>query len=164
MSAPSPRLRLLVCGNADRGDDGAALSAVAHVLPRLDPNVLRQLEVRRCVQLDATDVIDVGTEEACLILDTVVGVSAGSIVDLGFDDLADRATVAPRSSHALPIDETLGVARAIRGALPPGSFIGIGGKWFGFGEVRSRALRDGMAAFEQAVEAAILRYTAPMLV
>jgi hydrogenase maturation protease len=164
MTIPPPRLRLLVCGSADRGDDGAALSAVAHVLPRLDPHVLEQLEVRRCVQLDATDVIDVGTHEACLILDTVVGVNAGSVVDLGFDDLADRGAVAPRSSHALPIDQTLGVARAIRGALPDGRFVGIGGKWFGFGVVRSRALRAGMAAFEQAVEAAILRYTAPVVV
>ena len=164
MTVPPPRLRLLVCGSADRGDDGAALSAVAHVLPRLDPRILGQLEVRRCVQLDATDVIDVGDDEACLILDTVVGVNAGIVVELGFDDLADRGAVAPRSSHALPIDQTLGIARAIRGALPRGRFVGIGGKWFGFGAVRSRALRDGMAAFEQAVEAAILRYTAPMLV
>ena len=28
-----PSVRLLVCGNADRGDDGAALSAVATLLP-----------------------------------------------------------------------------------------------------------------------------------
>ena len=164
MTVPPPRLRLLVCGSADRGDDGAALSAVAHVLPRLDPRVLEQLEVRRCVQLDAADVIDVANDEACLILDTVVGVAAGSVVELGFDDLADRAAVAPRSSHALPIDQTLGVARAIRGVLPQGRFVGIGGKWFGFGPVRSRALRDGMAGFEHAVEAAILRYTASVVV
>ena len=162
MNAPAPTLRLLVCGSADRGDDGAALCAVAHLLPRLDDAVRQQLEVRRCVQLDATDLIDVGDGEACLVLDTVVGVEAGSVVELRLDDLADRPTVAPRSSHALPIDQTLGIARAVRGALPPGSFVGIGGKWFGFGDVRSRALRDGMAAFELAIEAAIRRLTLPV--
>jgi len=164
VTAPAPTLRLLVCGSADRGDDGAALRAVAHLLPRLDDGVRQQLEVRRCVQLDATDLIDVADGEACLVLDTVVGIEPGSVVELSLDALADRPTVAPRSSHALPIDQTLGVARAVRGELPPGSFVGIGGKWFGFGDVRSRSLRDGMAAFEQAVEAAIRRYTAPMLV
>ena len=164
MTAPAPTLRLLVCGSADRGDDGAALRAVAHLLPRLDDGVRQQLEVRRCVQLDATDLIDVADGEACLVLDTVVGIEPGSVVELSLDALADRPTVAPRSSHALPIDQTLGVARAVRGELPPGSFVGIGGKWFGFGDVRSRSLRDGMSAFEQAIEAAILRYTAPVVV
>jgi hydrogenase maturation protease len=164
VTAPAPTLRLLVCGSADRGDDGAALRAVAHLLPRLDDDVRRQLEVRRCVQLDATDLIDVADGERCLVLDTVVGIEPGSVVELSLDALADRPTVAPRSSHALPIDQTLGVARAVRGELPPGSFVGIGGKWFGFGDVRSRSLRDGMAAFEQAIEAAILRYTAPVVV
>ena len=159
MNAPAPRLRLLVCGSADRGDDGAALRAVAHLLPKLDEQVRRQLEVRRCVQLDATDLIEVSDGEACLVLDTVIGIQPGSIVELGLDDLADRPTVAPRSSHALPIDQTLGIARAVRGVLPPGSFLGIGGKWFGFGDVRSRALRGGMAAYEQAIESAIRRFT-----
>ena len=103
MSIPAPRLRLLVCGSADRGDDGAALRAVAHVLPTLDDDVRRQLEVRRCVQLDATDLIEVSDGEACLVLDTVVGIQPGSVVELGLDDLADRPTIAARSSHALSI-------------------------------------------------------------
>jgi hydrogenase maturation protease len=161
VNAPAPTLRLLVCGSADRGDDGAALCAVAHLLPRLDEQIRQCLEVRRCVQLDPTDLIDVAPRESCLVLDTVVGVEPGDVVELGLDDLADRPTVAPRSSHALPIDQTLGIARAIRGGLPRGAFLGIGGKWFGFGDVRSRALRAGMAAYEQAIEAAIRDLAAP---
>jgi hydrogenase maturation protease len=162
MTAPAPILRLLVCGSADRGDDGAALNAVAHVLPRLALDVRQQLEVRRCVQLDPIDVISIAAGEACLVLDTVVGVVPGEVVALDLDDLADRPTVAPRSSHALPIDQTLGIARACRGGLPRGMFVGIGGKWFGFGQTRSRALRDGMVAFESVIEAAILNLTAPV--
>jgi hydrogenase maturation protease len=155
MNAPAPTLRLLVCGNADRGDDGAALCAVAHVLPRLEPTVSRQLEVRRCSQLDATDLIDVGPGEACLVLDTVVGVEPGEVIALSLEELTMRATITPRSSHALPIGQVLGIASAVRGGLPVGRFIGIGGKWFGFGDVRSRALRDGLPAYERAIESAI---------
>ncbi len=155
MNAPVPVLRLLVCGNGDRGDDGAALGAVAHVLPRLDAALRSRLEVRRCRQLDPIDLIDVGDDKACLILDTVIGVDAGEVVQLSLDDLADRAPFAPRSSHALPIGQVLGIARSVRGSLPPGLFVGIGGKWFGFGEVRSRALREGMPRFEEAIAAAI---------
>lgn len=161
MTAPAPSLRLLVCGSADRGDDGAALQAVAHVLPRLEPDIRARLEVRRCIQLDAADVIEVAEGEACLVLDTVVGVEPGAVVELALDDLADWATIAPRSSHALPIDQVLGIARAVRGGLPTGRFVGIGGKWFGFGQVRSRALRDGMPAFEVIIESAIVELAQP---
>ena len=47
MNAPAPSIRLLVCGSADRGDDGAAVHAVAHLLPRLEAGLRRQLEIRR---------------------------------------------------------------------------------------------------------------------
>ena len=156
MSLPTPVLRLLVCGNADRGDDGAPMCAVAHVLPQLDLATRQRLEVRRCAQLDATDLIDVAPGEACLILDTVVGIEPGAVVELTLDELATRATIAPRSSHALPIMQVLGIAREVRdGGLPIGAFVGIGGKWFGFGVVRSRALREGMPAYERAITSAI---------
>ena len=155
MSAPAPTLRVLVCGSADRGDDGAALSAIAHVLPQLGPDLGRRLEVRRCLQLDSTDLIDVRPDEACLVLDTVVGVEAGQVVEMPLEDLIGDGAMSPRSSHALPIQQVAGIALAVRGSLPRGLFVGIGGKWFGYGTTRSRALRDGMPAFEQAVRAAI---------
>lgn len=155
MNAPVPTLRVLVCGSADRGDDGAALSAIAHVLPLLDHAICQRLEVRRCAQLDAADLIDVRPGEACLVLDTVIGVNAGSIVEMPLDALAHDSAISPRSSHALPIQQVAGIAEAVRGSLPPGLFVGIGGKWFGFGTTRSRALREGMPAFERAVRAAI---------
>lgn len=155
MTLAAPTIRVLVCGSADRGDDGAALYAVAHVLPRLSPALRQRVEVRRCEQLDAADLIDVAEGEACLVLDTVVGVEPGSVVRIPLDELTRLEDAAPRSSHALPISQVLGIAEAIRGQLPRGLLVGIGGKWFGFGETRSRALRDGMAAFEQTAEQAI---------
>ena len=161
MTLPAPTVLVLVCGSADRGDDGAALCAVAHVLPRLDPILRQRVEVRRCPQLDAADLIDVADGEACLVLDTVVGVPAGSIVEIPLEELSRMDDAAPRSSHALPISQVLGIAEAIRGGLPRGRLVGIGGKWFGFGETRSRALRDGMAAFEHATALAIEELSQP---
>jgi hydrogenase maturation protease len=162
MNVPAPSIRLLVCGSADRGDDGAAVNAVAHLLPRLQPDLRQRLEVRRCPQLDAVDLIDVAPGEACVVLDTVVGVPPGEVVEIPLDELASRDTIAPRSSHALPIEQVLGITMAVRGTLPTGSFVGIGGKWFGFGNLQSRALRQGMPAFERAAEAAILRLAQPV--
>jgi hydrogenase maturation protease len=162
MSLAAPTIRVLVCGSADRGDDGAALCAVAHVLPRLEPRLRQRVEVRRCEQLDAADLIDVAEGEACLVLDTVVGVAPGAVVEIPLDELTRLEDAAPRSSHALPIAQVLGIAEAIRGQLPRGLLVGIGGKWFGFGETRSRALREGMAAFEQAVEQAIQELSQPL--
>ncbi|HET7182221.1 MAG TPA: hypothetical protein VFI15_08330 [Candidatus Limnocylindrales bacterium] len=162
MHAPTPTIRLLVCGSADRGDDGAAVHAVAHLLPRLDAELLQRLEVRRCPQLDAVDLIDVAPGEGCVVLDTVVGVEPGEVVEIPLDELVTRDGIAPRSSHALPIEQVLGITMAIRGTVPAGTFVGIGGKWFGFGQIQSRALRQGMPEFERAAEAAILGLAHPV--
>jgi hydrogenase maturation protease len=162
MTLPAPTVRVLVCGSADRSDDGAALCAVAHILPQLEPALRQRVEVRRCPQLDAADLIDVADGEACLVLDTVVGVEPGIVVQIPLDELTRLEDAAPRSSHALPISQVLGIAEAIRGQLPRGRLVGIGGKWFGFGETRSRAVRDGMAAFEQAAALAIQELSQPI--
>ena len=156
MTLPPPTVRLLVCGSADRGDDGAPLLAVAHLLPSLDAPTRERLEVRRCPQLDSSDIADVAQDEACLLLDVVIGIAPGTVVTLALPDLGlGRAGISPRSSQPLPINEVLDDAALIRGCLPPGAFVGIGGVWFGFGEVQSRVVRAGLPRFEAAIEAAI---------
>ena len=162
MNLAAPSVRVLVCGSGDRGDDGAALNAVAHVLPRLEADLRQRVEIRRCPQLDAADLIDVADGEACLVLDTVIGVEPGSIVEISLDELLRMEAAAPRSSHAMPIVQVLGIAEAVRGQLPRGLLVGIGGKWFGFGQTRSRALRGGMDAFESAIESAIRELAEPV--
>jgi len=156
MSMRAPELRILVCGTADRGDDGAALAAISHVLPEL-PDALRcRLEIRRCRQLDVTDLIDIGPGEAVIVVDTVVGVAPGQVTTIPLEQLARHPSgVAPRSSHALSIDDALVIAEVVRGSLPSGVFVGIGGKWFGYGERYSRAVRAGLPDFATAIRAAI---------
>jgi hydrogenase maturation protease len=156
MTIPAPTIRLLVCGSADRGDDGAPLLAVARLLPGLEAGIREHLEVRRCPQLDVNDIIDVPAGVACIVLDTVVGIEPGAVVTMSLPELAARAgNVTPRSSHALPIDQVLGIAEAVRGELPPGSFVGIGGHWFGFGSIQSRVVRAALPKLRKAVAEAI---------
>jgi hydrogenase maturation protease len=158
MTLPAPSVRLLICGAADRGDDGAALTAIARLLPTLDPATRERLEVRRCLQLDPLDLIDVAADQSCLVIDTVLGIEPGSVVAIPLEDLSSRASaVTPRSSHALPIQQVLGIAEAIRGTLPAGTFVGIGGKWFGFGERHSRAVTAGMGELQSTIEAELAR-------
>jgi hydrogenase maturation protease len=165
MNAPLPAVRLLVCGNADRGDDGAALAAVAHFLPRLEDAIRHRIEIRRCSQLDPNDIIEVPPGQACIVVDTVVGVDAGTVVTIALADLAcDGHGLTPRSSHALSIAQVLGVAAAVRGTLPPGVLVGIGGRRFGFGGRRSRAVTLGMRAFERATEGEVRRLASAALV
>jgi hypothetical protein len=89
-------------------------------------------------------------------------VPAGRVVTLALETLAKRhGKVAPRSSHALPIDQVLGIAAGVRGSLPEGVFVGIGGKWFGFGDLLSRAVRCAIPELEQAAEREIVRLVGP---
>jgi hydrogenase maturation protease len=161
MTLPAPSVRLLICGAADRGDDGAALTAIARLLPTLDAATLERLEVRRCLQLDPLDLIDVAEDQSCLVIDTVVGIEPGSSIAIPLEELASRASaVTPRSSHALPIEQVLGIADAVRGGLPRGTFVGIGGKRFGFGSSHSRAVTAGMGALQAAIETELARLLA----
>jgi hydrogenase maturation protease len=151
-----PTVRLIVCGAADRGDDGAPLAAVAHLLPTLEPAVREHLEVRRCPQLDVADLLDLGPGASCVIVDAVVGVEPGAVVTLTLEALAARGDgPIPRSSHALPFDQVLGTAAAIRGRALDGAFVGVGGLWFGFGNIQSRAVRNALPELATAIGAAI---------
>jgi hydrogenase maturation protease len=160
MTLAPASVRLLVCGTADRGDDGAALAAVAHLLPTLALEICERLEVRRCSQLDPSDIIDVRPGTACLIVDAAVGLVPGTVVTMPLSELAARPVgVSPRSSHALPVDQVIALAETIRGTLPLGSFVGIGAKWFDYGPRFSRAVRAGLPDLEAAILSELIRMT-----
>lgn len=156
-----PLVRLLVCGNADRGDDGAALSAVATLLPALPAAMLERLEVRRCGHLRPEDLLDVRAGEVCILVDAAMGIAPGHVVTVPLRTVTgDMSTPTPRSSHELPIDGVLEEARARRpGGLPEGSFVGIGGRRFGYGRPLSRSVRLNMHAFQEAIAAELARVT-----
>lgn len=154
-----PSVRLLVCGNADRGDDGAALSAIATLLPTLPAPLLERIEVRRCGELRVEDLLEVSQGEVAIIVDAAVGIPPGHVVAIPLDDIAPAAgSPAPRSSHELPIDQVLSLAATLRtGGLPAGSFIGIGGRRFGYGRPLSRSVRLAMPGFQRMIASELAR-------
>jgi hydrogenase maturation protease len=156
-----PSVRLLVCGNADRGDDGAALSAVATLLPSLPAAMLERLEVRRCGHLRPEDLLDVRPGEVCILVDAAMGLAPGHVVTMPLGTVTgDTTTPTPRSSHERPIDGVLDEARERRpGGLPEGTFVGIGGRRFGYGRPLSRSVRLNMHAFQEAITSELARVT-----
>ena len=156
-----PSVRLLVCGNADRGDDGAALSAVATLLPSLPTALLERLEVRRCGHLRVEDLTDVPAGEIAVVVDAAVGIPPGHVVTMSISRIvAEPGTPTPRSSHELPIEQVLGLAQVMRpGGLPDGTFVGIGGRRFGYGRPLSRSVRLNMGTFQAAIQAKLERLT-----
>lgn len=156
-----PSIRMFVCGSADRGDDGAALAAVASLLPTLPRAVLEKVEVRRCAQLGVDDLVDLPPDMTAVVVDAAVGIAPGQVVVLSLERVAgQRAGPAPHSSHALPPDVTIRLAGDLRGAVPEGTFIGIGGRSFAFGRPLSRPVRSGLGAFRRALRAELTRLAA----
>ena len=158
--SPAPRpVRLLVCGNPDRGDDGAPLEAVAGLLPGLPPHLLADLDIRRCEQLEIEDLIELPDGSACVIVDAAVGIAPGSVVTIPLTEVPARDAAAgpvPRSSHVLPIGQLVAIAEIMRGAPLDGSLVAVGGGAFGFGPGLGRSVRRALPAFQDAIEAALV--------
>ncbi len=152
------RVRLLVCGNGERGDDGAALAAVAGLLGDLPADLLAVLEVRRCEGLQLEDLLDLPDGMACVIVDAALGLAPGTIATIPLEDLPDRDAAfgpVPRSSHVLPIGQLVAIAAVMRGPVD-GTFVAIGGRSFGFGRGLGRSVRAGLPAYRAAIEAALV--------
>jgi hydrogenase maturation protease len=147
-----PRVRVVVCGNVDRGDDGVALAAVASLLPTLPRTLLGRLEVRRRLELRVEDLVDVPEDVSCLILDAVAGIEPGTVVRMTLEDLERRPAFTPRSSHQLPIDLVVGLASILREGPLGGTFVGLAGHGFGYGRALSEIARAAMPAYRAAIE------------
>lgn len=157
---PPPVVRLVVCGNADRGDDGVALAAAATMLPELPPDLAPKLEVRRSPELRTEDLIDLPEGVRVLIIDAVVGLPPGDIVRMPLGELVAHPAFTPRSSHQLPIDLVVGLAGVIRRAPIPGVFVGLAGHRFGYGTPLSKSARNALPAFRAAIVDELVRLTA----
>ncbi len=158
MTGPRP-VRLLVCGNAERGDDGAALAAVTGLLAGLPAHLLADLEVRPCESIQLEDLLELPDDSACVIVDAALGLTPGMVVTIALTDVPARdARTGPvaRSSHVLPIGQIVAMAEVMRGRRLDGSLVAIGGDSFGFGPGLGRAVNDALPVFRAAIEAALI--------
>jgi hydrogenase maturation protease len=154
---------LVVCGERERGDDAAGPIAV----DALPSRVLRGCKVQRAAALDVQTLLDVPPEAACVLVDAAVGIEPGAVVVLPIERLGRRARgpgvssgASPRSSHELPVDQVLGLARIVRDRLPDGSFVGVGAASAGFGAPLSPAVEAALPAFRAAIAVEIERLAA----
>ncbi len=148
------RVEILACGSPDRGDDGASLAAVTRLADSLPADV----RIRIVGQLDIDDLLAVPRGAGAIVVDTAVGIDPGWIVEIPFSGLAGRESgIRPRSSHALSIPETIGVASMIRGRPLEGIVVAIGGVDFGLGDSLSWPVLAGLDAFTMAIADAVRR-------
>jgi hydrogenase maturation protease len=151
---PTIRVEVLACGAPDRGDDAASVIAVGRLADLLPDDV----RTRLVGQLDIDDLLAVPAGAGAVVVDTAVGVDPGWIVEIPFSGLAGRESgIRPRSSHALSIPETIGVASIIRGRPLQGIVVAIGGIDFGLGEALSWPVTAAMDALVLAITDAVDR-------
>jgi hydrogenase maturation protease len=156
-AVPTTVVEVLACGAPERGDDGAAVIAVGRLADLLPDDV----RTRIVGQLDIDDLLAVPPGAGAIVVDTAVGLDPGWIVQIPFSGLAGRESgIRPRSSHALSIPETIGVASIIRGRPLQGMVVAIGGVDFGLGEALSWPVAAAMDAFVLAVADAVGRVRA----
>ncbi|MFV2063689.1 MAG: hydrogenase maturation protease [Chloroflexota bacterium] len=117
------RVVLVACGRPERGDDYVGARAVE----RLTPETREMVDVRIVTALGPESLVELPADVAVLIVDAVVGVEPGQIVDV---DLANLATLSGRASttstHQLPLDQVVGLAGLLRERPLEGRFLGVG--------------------------------------
>lgn len=154
------RVEVLACGAPDRGDDGAAIAALAD----LEGGLPADVSVRLVGQLDIDDLLAVPPGAGAVVVDTAVGIDPGWVVEIRFIGSAGRASgIHARSSDALSRPATVGVASMIRGRPLAGIIVAIGGTSFGPGEALSWPVATGLSAFRLAIADAIDRVRAQVL-
>ena len=103
-------------------------------------------EIVEVGQLSVEVLLDVPDGRAVVVVDAVRGIEPGQVVTLPLEDVA-RGGALPASSHALPPDQVIALAAEMRGVMPRGVFVGIGGAGFDFGEGLSPAVAAALPEF-----------------
>jgi hydrogenase maturation protease len=152
------RVVVLACGDPLRGDDSIAPLAVAG----MDDAALAGAEVRIIGALEPEHLVDLPAGTAVVIVDAVVGVEPGRLVELELDELAGHARrVVTTSSHQLPLDRVVALAQLLRDAPLAGRFVGVGIADVRPGEDLSAPTEAAPPALRAAVESAIASLAGP---
>jgi hydrogenase maturation protease len=142
-------VELLICGSPDRGDDGAAIAALDHLEDEL---LTLPLRVTAAGHLAVDELVRASRAGPVIIVDTAIGLRAGEVLELSFETVRRRATtIAPRSSHELPIADVIGLAQMLVARDIEGAVIVIGGQRFGFGDPLSPAVAAAIPALARKV-------------
>jgi hydrogenase maturation protease len=148
------QVEVLVCGSADRGDDGAGRRA----LVMLTGDLPEDIAVLAVGQLDIDDLLAVPEGAGVIVVDAAIGIHPGQIVDLPLIGLIGRTDgLRLRSANALAFPEVVGLAGLLRGRPMRGRVLAIGGITFGLGEPLSWPVVASMPEFVLAILGAVDR-------
>jgi hydrogenase maturation protease len=151
---------VLVCGSPERGDDGAALAALARLVAILPADV----RVRVVGRLEVDHLLAVPLQAGVVVVDTATGVDPGRIVRLPLRGLVGRETgLRLRSSYALAVPEVIGLAEMMHRRPLVGAVVAIGGLEFGLGDAFSWPVSTALRAFGEAIVGAIDRVRAEVV-
>ncbi|MGC8635048.1 MAG: hydrogenase maturation protease [Candidatus Limnocylindrales bacterium] len=150
------RVLVLACGDPTRGDDAAALLAADRLRAGPSGRTVAAVEIRPVGQLEPDDLADLGPAARVVVIDTVRGIPAGTIVRRSLSELP-KGGPSPRSSHLLPLRDVLALVEVLRGSLPEGAFVGLGGETFELGAGLSAPVRAALPAYVQAIADEVLR-------
>jgi hydrogenase maturation protease len=136
-------VRIVALGSPHAGDDAAALLAAEGLAGAV------------LAGRPGAGLLDLLEGDAPTVLVDVVRGPAGRLVTCPLVELPEAVHVAsPLSSHGFGAGEALRLARVLGRALPPGTFVGIGGERFGVGEAPSPAVTAALGALRDAIVAA----------
>jgi hydrogenase maturation protease len=153
MLAPDHRsVVVFACGEPLRGDDGIAHAAV----DGLAEHQRHGVAIRHLTALGPEDLAGIDPGAIAIVVDAVVGIPVGDIVRFDLEDLAARPTMRPTSSHQLPLDMVIGLAK-LMGWHPRGAFIGVGAARFDHGHALSPELARMIPLVVESVAAEIDR-------
>jgi hydrogenase maturation protease len=145
---------ILVCGDRARGDDGAAIEAVAHLAPARRYGV----RVRVVGQLEPDHLVTALLTGRCIVVDAVRGVPPGRVVEMPLRRILEPDGPQPASSHALPVGTVVGLAAALGADIDQGWFVGIGGAEFGLGTGLSETVEAAVGSVAAAIDRRLLSW------
>lgn len=143
---------VFACGDPLRGDD-----SVAHVAVRaLPPETLARADVKLIGPMQPDYLRDLPAGVRAVIVDAVVGVPAGSVVQMRLSEMSGRAaTLVTASSHQLPLDEVVALAQLLRDEPVRGWFVGLGIESVAPGETLSSSVAAALPSLTEAVAVAV---------
>lgn len=148
-----PLVVVFACGDPLRGDDAAAPTAVA----ALPAGAAELADVRVVGALEVEYLVDVAPGVPVVVVDAVVGVRPGRIIEMDLADLPGAArSVVATSTHQLPLDRVVALAQLLRDEPLSGRFIGIGIESVAHGLAHSAAVEASLPELAHAVESAVM--------
>ena len=152
-------VEVLVCGMADRGDDGAPIAAARLIALCLPSDV----DLRVVGTLDVDALLAIPPRCGKVILDAAVGIEPGVIELIPLNGLIGRQDLRMRSSHALAFPEVLGLAGMMRGWPLSGVIVAIGVSRFAPGKPLSKRVAPALPALVRATLEAVDLARPPIL-